>query len=232
MPTNPIIRRELMTVLRTRRAAAILLAVIAALTVLVLLRWPGDAQVNLSGQQAQQVLRVFGYGMLVVCVLLAPAFPATSIVKEKRSGTLQLLLRSPMSPMEILLGKLVGVTGFVLLLVAMSLPAAAATLVMGGVDPVGQLLAVYVVIVLLALQYATLGLAVSSVAQSSDSALRLTYGLVLALAIALGLAAGGQRERVRRLAAPAGRSIAWLAGGAGSILAALGAVQLLSRGLG
>ena len=167
MPTNPIIRRELMTVLRTRRAAAILLAVIAALTVLVLLRWPGDAQVNLSGQQAQQVLRVFGYGMLVVCVLLAPAFPATSIVKEKRSGTLQLLLRSPMSPMEILLGKLVGVTGFVLLLVAMSLPAAAATLVMGGVDPVGQLLAVYVVIVLLALQYATLGLAVSSVAQSS-----------------------------------------------------------------
>lgn len=183
MLTNPIIRRELISVLRTRRATAILFSVIAALTALVLLRWPVDAQVNLSGQQAQQVLRVFAYGMLVVCVLLVPAFPATSIVKERRSGTLALLLRSPMSPMSILFGKLVGVTGFVLLLIAMSLPAAAATLVMGGIDPVRQIGGIYVVLILLALQYATLGLAVSSYASSSDSALRLTYGLVLALAV-------------------------------------------------
>jgi SSS family solute:Na+ symporter len=61
--------------------------------------------------------------------------------------------------------------------------------------------------------------------------------LVLALGVALVLAlalttAGGHRERARRLAAPTRRSIAWLAGGAGSILAGLSAVQLLSRGLG
>lgn len=183
MTLNPIIRRELLSLLRSKRAVALLTAVIAALTVLVILRWPANAQVNLSGHQAQQVLRVFGYGMLVVCILLVPAFPATSLVKERRSGTLALLLNSSMTPGSILLGKVVGVTGFVLLLIAMSLPAAAATLVMGGIDPVRQLLPVYLVLVLLALQYATLGLAVSSVAQSTDSALRITYGLVLALAI-------------------------------------------------
>lgn len=183
MFSNPIIRRELISVLRTRRAVGILFAMIAALSALVWLRWPVDAQVNLSGEQSQQVLRVFAYGMLVICVLLVPAFPATSIVKERRSGTLALLLRSPMSPMSILFGKLVGVTGFVLLLIAMSLPAAAATLVMGGVDPIRQLGVIYVVLVLLALQCATLGLAVSSFTQSSDSALRLTYGLVLAITV-------------------------------------------------
>jgi len=58
-------------------------------------------------------------------------------------------------------------------------------------------------------------------------------GLVLALGIALGLAAArGHAGRARSLAPPARRSIAWLAGGAGSILAGLGAVQFLSRGLG
>lgn len=180
--TNPIIQRELITLLRTRRAVALQVGLVAVLAVLVLLRWPTDALVDLSGVQSQQVLRVFGYGILGALVLLAPVFPATSIVRERRQGTLALLLNSPMSPPSIVFGKLIGVLGFSLVLVLLSIPAAAACYTMGGVSR-GQLLTVYAVLFLLVLQYASLGLLISSVAASVDSALRLTYGAILVLLV-------------------------------------------------
>ncbi|MEX0746129.1 MAG: ABC transporter permease, partial [Phycisphaeraceae bacterium] len=183
---NPIIQRELIGTLRTRKALMLQIALVVSLAALVLVRWPSDALVDVTGAQAQQVLRVFGYGLMVALMLLAPVFPATSIVSEKLQGTLALLLNSPMSPWAIMLGKLMGSLGYLLLLVALSAPAAAACFTMGGVD-VTQIAQMYLVLILLAVMYMTLGLLVSSYASTTDSALRITYGLILLLAvIALG----------------------------------------------
>ncbi|MBL4702019.1 MAG: ABC transporter permease subunit [Phycisphaeraceae bacterium] len=182
MINNPIIHRELLGMLRTKKAIMIQLFVVAVLASLVIFRWPSDAIADHSGKQAQQILQLFGYGLMVSLLLLAPVFPATSIVNEKRSGTLALLLNSPMSPWALFFGKLVGVAGFVIMLILLSTPAAAACMAMGGVNP-WQMLSLYGVLLLLALQYATLGLLVSSYASTPDSALRMTYGLVLLLAV-------------------------------------------------
>ncbi|MFA9479439.1 ABC transporter permease subunit [Phycisphaerales bacterium AB-hyl4] len=179
---NPIIQRELIGTLRTPRAWMLMLAMVVALAALVLVRWPSDALVDISGAEAQQVLRVFGYGLMVALILIAPVFPATSIVKEKRKGSLALLLNSPMSPWAIMGGKLIGSLGYLLILLALSAPAAAACFTMGGID-VEQILHMYLVLAMLALMYMTLGLLVSSYASSTDSALRITYGLILLLAI-------------------------------------------------
>ena len=65
---------------------------------LVLLRWPPGDVADLSGARAQEVLRIFGYGLLAGVLVLVPAFPATALVREKISGTLALLLNSPMPP--------------------------------------------------------------------------------------------------------------------------------------
>lgn len=182
MINNPIIHRELLGMLRTKKAIMIQLFVVAVLTALVIFRWPTDAIADHTGQQAQQILQLFGYGLMVSLVLLAPVFPATSIVKEKRSGTLALLLNSPMSPWALFFGKLVGVTGFVIMLILLSTPAAAACMAMGGVNQ-SQMLGLYGVLLLLALEYATLGLLMSSYAATPDSALRMTYGVVLFLVV-------------------------------------------------
>lgn len=184
---NPIIQRELVGTLRSGRAVALQIAFVIALSVLVLIKWPSDAMVDLDGIEAQQMMRVVGYGLMAAVMLLAPAFPATSIVREKQQGTLALLLNSPMNRKSILVGKVIGTMGFMLLLLVLSLPVAVACYVMGGVDPVKQLVVIYLLLVLLSLQYTTMGLWVSSRASTSDSALRLTYGLMLLLAvIALG----------------------------------------------
>ncbi len=181
---NPIIRRELLEVLRTRKALALQFGLAVACALLVLVRWPTGEQADLTGARALEVLRVFGYGLLAGVLLLTPAFPAASLVREKIKGTLALLLNSPMRPASIYLGKLGGVLGFTAVLLAMTLPAAAACYALGGTGMSGGIATLYLVLGVAAVQTATLGLLVSSRAHSTDGALRATYALVLGIAIA------------------------------------------------
>lgn len=180
---NPILLRELAEILRTRKAVILQVFVAALFAGLVVLHWPTNAVADLSGMRSQQVFRSFGFGLLATFVLLVPVFPATSIVREKNRGTLALLLNSPMKPWTIYIGKLGSSLGFALLLLVLSLPAAAACYAMGGVDLLSGILAVYGVLVLVAVQYAAVGLLVSSCANSTDSALRISYGVVLMMCV-------------------------------------------------
>lgn len=179
----PILQRELLNVLRNWRSWLLLVAAAVVPATLVLSRWPATATVDLSGVQAQQVFRVFAYGLLIMIVLLVPAFPAVSIVREKLRGTLALLLNSPLSPASIFWGKWCGLLLFVVLLVALSLPAAAAAYAMGGISFTSQVLPLFLVLVAVLVQYTALALFISSHAQSIDSALRITYAAVLFLVI-------------------------------------------------
>jgi ABC-type transport system involved in multi-copper enzyme maturation permease subunit len=128
-------------------------------------------------------LDVFGYGLLAAIVLLVPAFPATSLVHEKVQGTLVLLLNTPLQPGSIYLGKLLGVLGLVAVLLPMTAPAAAACYALGGPSLTREIVPLYLVLFLAALQLSALALLVSSYAHSSDAALRITYGLVVVLAV-------------------------------------------------
>ncbi|MBI1915569.1 MAG: ABC transporter permease subunit [Planctomycetes bacterium] len=178
-----MIRRELLEVLRTRRAVALQLGLALGCALLVLLRWPTGEVADLSGARSMQVLRVFGYGLLAGILLLVPAFPATSLVREKMKGTLALLLNSPMRPWSIYAGKLGGALGFTAVLLTMTLPAAAACYALGGTGGEGGIGALYAVLGIATLQLTTLALLVSSRAQSTDGALRATYALVLVLCV-------------------------------------------------
>lgn len=180
---NPIIRRELVDLLRTRKAVAVQVALALGCALLVLVRWPTGGISDLNGARAQQVLQVFGYGLLAGVLFLVPAFPATSIVRERINGTLALLLNSPMSAASIYLGKLGGVMGFTLLLLLVTAPAAAACYALGGVSAEGGVGLLYLVLATAALQVTTIGLFVSSRVQSIVVALRATYTLVLAVVI-------------------------------------------------
>ncbi|HEX3147736.1 MAG TPA: ABC transporter permease [Gemmataceae bacterium] len=180
---NPIVRRELVELLRTRGALAAQIALAAACILLVLVRWPTGGVSDLNGARSMQVLRVFGYGLLAGILFLVPAYPASAIVRERVRGTLALLLNSPMSATSIYLGKLGGILGFAALLLTMTLPAAGACYALGGVPVSGGIGLLYAILGLAVLQLATLGLLVSSRADSVDTSLRLTYSLVLAVAV-------------------------------------------------
>lgn len=179
----PILQRELVGILRTRKAFALQAAMAVFFTGLIVLRWPSDARVDLAGATAQHVFRLFAYGLLVAVVLLVPIFPATSVVMERRRGTLALLLNSPLSPASIYFGKLAAVIGFSLVLLVISLPAAAACHALGGVSLGKQLVTLYAILLVVAFQYAALALLVSSFANTADSAVRITYAAVMAMSV-------------------------------------------------
>lgn len=181
---NPITTREFFGILRMPRASAALLALAVCFALLVLARWPSDSLVDLSGAQSRQVFRMFAYGMLGGVLLLAPAFPSTSIVREKQTGTLALLLNSPLTPLSIYFGKLGGSSLFTVLLLSTSLPAAAACFAMGGIDLRRDVGMLYGVLALLALECVALGLLVSTLAQSAAAAVRITYAAVFGVCFA------------------------------------------------
>lgn len=179
---NPIIQRELVGILRTRWSLTVQIICPAIFPLLVLLQWPTDQQIDLAGVRAQQVFRLFGYGLLAVLLLLVPAHPATTFVRDRLRGTLALLLHTPLSGWSIYVGKLVGTLGFGTLLLVLSLPAVAACYTLGSLSVVSDVAPLYAILLAVIVQYAALALWVSSFAGSIDSALRITYGLVLLLA--------------------------------------------------
>lgn len=178
-----ILRREFVAILRTRKAFALQFGVAVCFAGFVALRWPTDGQTDLSGTRAGEAFRLFAYAALASVTLLSPVFASTSIVSERRGGTLALLLNTPLGPVSIYAGKLLASLGFLGLLLMITLPAAAACYAMGGISLTAQMIPMYGLLALVAVQYATLGLLVSSLANSADGAVRVTYACVLMLAV-------------------------------------------------
>jgi ABC-type transport system involved in multi-copper enzyme maturation permease subunit len=203
---NPIIRRELLDVMRTRKAVAAQLGLALLCVVLVLLGWPTGEVADLDGSRSLGVLRVFGYGLLAGILLLTPAFPATALVREKTRGTLPLLLNSPLTPWSIYNGKLLGVLGFTALLLAMTLPAAAGCYALGGLASRGGIVTLYAILGIAAVQMSTLALLVSSRAWSIDGALRVSYALVLAVCVVVLL----PHALTRGSSGPVANAFSWL----------------------
>lgn len=70
-----------------------------------------------------------------VVALLAPLLTAMSIGEERRRGTLEGLLLTRLTPRDILWGKLLAATGFLLVVILCLLPVQAVLFMFGGVSP-------------------------------------------------------------------------------------------------
>ena len=180
---NPILRRELLGRLRSWKTLAAIFAVAISSCGLVLLRWPTDERLDIVSQGASLVFRPLAFTLTAAVMMLVPAFPATSLVTERRRGTLALLLNSPTTPLQIYLGKLVSNVALALILISVSLPALAACFAMGGISLLDHIVPLLLVLLTMALQYSALGLWISVRSSSSDSSLRWTYAAILGLAV-------------------------------------------------
>ncbi len=178
-----VFRRELLDRLRATRTLASVLACAIMASALVWLRWPTDSRLDVVSQGAMQVFGPLAYALAVAIFLLVPAFPATALVGERRRGTLALLLNSPMSPLEIYLGKLASNVVLAIIIISVSLPALAACYAMGGLSITQQLFPLLAVLLAMSLKFSAVGLWISSRASSSDASLRWSYAAALALTV-------------------------------------------------
>ncbi len=103
---------------------------------------------------------LFDHAPWVLAVIL-PAVTMRLVAEEKKSGTLELLVTLPVTDLQIILGKLLGATGFLLVALALTLVLPAMVLTVGSPD-LGAIAGGYVGLVLIGVAFLALGLMTST----------------------------------------------------------------------
>ncbi len=161
---NPICVRLVHNASRRKRHLYIrsgYLAVLILVLILLLLPTQGGAQSyrTLAAQGAQAFEWVAYLQLLLIC-LLTPVFMAGAIAQESNPRTWDVLLTTPLSAAQIVLGNLFGRLFFVLALLFATVPLFAITQYFGGV-PGSSVLASYAVSACAALVVAAVAVALS-----------------------------------------------------------------------
>ena len=201
-----ILKKELLT-LFVSPIAYVVLAVFFAITGFT---FNGIAQqlieeVNLRGFQAQQTGQAFGsfdvpyliigsyFGFVsTVLLFLAPMITMGVFAEEKKQGTMELLFTSPITHMQLILGKFGAQALFLMLLMAPSLLNALIVYFYSSpLPPVGPLLSAFLGVLLFGGALLAVGMFISSLTQSQIIAAVATFGTFLFLLLLNALTDAG-----------------------------------------
>ena len=101
------------------------------------------------------------HNLSVVLVILVPVITMRSFAEEKRSGTYELLMTSPLSIAEIVAGKFLGAVAFLLIMIGLTAIYPIILMAYGNPE-LGIIASGYLGLLLLAVAFATVGLLTSS----------------------------------------------------------------------
>ncbi len=180
MMSNPIIRKEVLSALRTRKAAAMQVVFLLVVAGLIWLLWPAGGLQDIGAQQARRLFSVLAIGELVLIALFAPTFTAASLTLEKERNTWESLFATTMKPWEIAVGKMVGSLSFLMLVTLTGIVGLAMPVLLGGVS-IGDVLAAVGLLLMTAVYLGMIGLLVSILTHRSYRAIIITYAILLAL---------------------------------------------------
>jgi ABC-2 type transport system permease protein len=99
--------------------------------------------------------------MIVILVFMVPLLTMRTIAEEKRRGTFELLITSPLSVLEIVLGKFLGLSSVILIMLGITF-IFPGLLMMYGNPEVAPILSGFLGVVLCTLAFASIGMAASS----------------------------------------------------------------------
>ena len=145
----------------------------------------------------QQLIRPLLLNMAVVLLLLLPLITMRTYSEEKRSGTIELLLTSPVSDLEIILGKFLGALALYALMIGIML-IHFGLLFMYGKPELKPLLTAYLGMLLFGSGFISIGLFISSLTKNQIVAGAATFAVFLLLWVIdwLGPALGPSTEDV------------------------------------
>lgn len=105
------------------------------------------------------------HNLSVVLVILVPVITMRSFAEEKRGGTYELLLTSPLKVTEIVLGKFFGAFGFLLVMIGLT-GIYPLLLVVYGNPEIGVMMSGYLGLLLLATAFVSVGLLTSALTEN------------------------------------------------------------------
>jgi len=125
-------------------------------------------------------LRFLISDLSVILLFVAPFLTMRLLAEENRLGTVELLLTNPVRDVEVVLGKFLGVMGFVFVMLAMTLYFPALLFIFGSPDP-GPMATGYLGVILQAGAFTSIGLALSSTTENQIVAAFLAFAINLVL---------------------------------------------------
>lgn len=202
MIANPVLHKELMLRFRIRASNAPMAAVIGAIVLILVmfqlygLKWLFDDRTHDLARSLWQTLTAIQY--VFIC-LIAPSITANAITQEKEQQTWEMLVFTPLTAVEIVLGKLLARVIFVAALVVLFLPlsliclgrAAFLNADSSAGIPLSQFFAAYALMAVSGVFFATVGLFASWVFKRTLYAIIASYtfvigGLLLATTLITG----------------------------------------------
>lgn len=149
-----------------------------------------DVARSVSIVEAQDRLEGFYYFIFLtlaaLITLIAPALTAGSVIGERQRQSLDLLITTPLTAGELLIGKMLSSIAFLGLLLALSLPASALCVLLGGAT-LGDVFRIYVLLAVDGIALAAIGLFFSCAARTGLLALVWTYLTVAAVIVGTGM---------------------------------------------
>ncbi len=116
----------------------------------------------------------------VILLMVSPLLTMRLIAEERRSGTLGLLISAPLSPIEIVMGKFLGMMLFWCVLIAL-LSLMPLSLLLGGSLDIGKLASGLLGLLLLLSCFTAIGLYISSLTEQPGVAAIGSFGVLLLL---------------------------------------------------
>src|SRR5688500_7550990 len=136
VPANPILRRVVEAAGKRRRDLFVRCGYLGLLVLLVIvaLNFSGSgSSLSDMAKTAGMIFQRMSYLQLGLVALLAPVFTAGAITQEKDSQTYDILLATPLTNGQIVLGSLLSRLFFVIALLVSGIPIFSITQIFGGV---------------------------------------------------------------------------------------------------
>lgn len=175
---NPVLRKEILSLVRLPRTVAMQLICIGMLGIIVLATWPQQGVVSLETRSRDNLAMWLLLGQLAVVILFVPGTAAIAICSEREGNSLEMLYASRLTGFQITTGKLMASLAWPLILLLSAAPFMAMAYHRGGID-LSHMLIGYAVLLASAVLVATVSLTVSAWSSQSGTALVVSYALVL-----------------------------------------------------
>lgn len=184
MRVNPVLRNESKIAVRSIKFTLMIFAYIAVLSIAVMIYYGSvNQQVFSNGlylQSSKLFYVVMAIGQAVLLLFIVPALSSTSICSEREKQTLDILLSSKLTPIQIIIGKVSASSLRVIILIISTMPLYAIGS-LTGVIKISNILELIVFFIVNTIFVSSIGVFISTCAKTSKVSTTLSYALVLAI---------------------------------------------------
>ncbi len=188
MRVNPVLRNESKIAVRSIKFTLMIFAYIAVLSIAVMIYYNSvNEEIFSNGlylESSKLFYVVMALGQAVLLLFIVPALSSTAICSEREKQTLDILLSSKLTPLQIIIGKVSASSLRVIILIISTMPLYAIGAIIGVVK-ISNILALIIFFIVNTIFVSSIGVFVSTYIKTSKVSTALSYALVLFIYIGI-----------------------------------------------